>query len=66
MNPRFQGYLGTAPETSWNALSTSQGTNEDESQSDPHAEAGIFQNQMTQNFGQEDGHDTVVLSLSYT
>ena len=53
-----QGHFGTAPETSRNALSTSQGTNEDDSQNDPYPEAGIFHNQMTQNSGQEDGHDT--------
>ena len=58
MNPLLQGHSGTAPETSWIALSTSQGTNEDDSQSDLHPEAGIFHNQMTQNFGPEDGHNT--------
>ena len=42
MNPLIQGHSGTAPETSRNALSTSQGTNEGDSQSDPHPEAGIF------------------------
>ena len=42
MNPLIQGHSGTTPETSRNALSTSQGTNEDDSQSDPHPEAGIF------------------------
>ena len=56
MNPLIQGHSGTAPETFRNALSTSQGTNEDDSQSDPHPEAGIFHNQMTQNSGPEDGH----------
>ena len=47
MNPLVQGHSGTAPETSRNALSTSQGTNQDDSQSDPHPEASIFHNQMT-------------------
>ena len=55
MNPLLQGLSGTAPETSRNALSTSQGTNEDDSQN----EAGIFQNQVTQNSGPEDGHDSM-------
>ena len=32
MNPLIQGHSGTAREPSWNALSTSQGTNEDDSQ----------------------------------
>ena len=59
MNPLIQGHSGTAPETSRNALSTSQGTNEDDSQNDPHPEAGMFHNQMTQNSGPEDGHDMV-------
>ena len=58
MNPLLQGHPGTAPETSPNALSTSHGTNEDDSQSDLRPEAGIFYNQMTQNSGPEDGHDS--------
>ena len=39
-----------------NEFSTNQGTNEDDSQSDPHPEAGIFGNQMTQNSGPKDDH----------
>ena len=57
MNPLIQGHSGTAPEISRNALSTSQGTNEYHSQSDPHPEEGIFDNQTTQNFGSENGYD---------
>ena len=57
MNPLIQGHSGTAPETSRNAFRSSQGTNEDDSQSDPHPEAGIFSNQTTQNSGSEDSHD---------
>ena len=34
-------------------------SNEDDSQNDPHPEAGLFRSQMTQNFGPEDGHDMV-------
>ena len=56
MNPLIQGHSGTTPETSRNVLSIDQGTNEDDSQSDPHPEAGLFNNQMTQNPGPEDGH----------
>ena len=56
MNPLFQGHSGTTPEMSRTALSTKQGTNEDDSQSDPHPEAGIFGNQMTQNSEPEDDH----------
>ena len=57
MNPLIQGHSGITPEMSRNAFSTNQGTNEDDSQSDPHPEAGIFGNQMTQNSGPEDGRD---------
>ena len=57
MNPLVQGHSGTAPETSRNIFSISQETNEDDSQSNPHLEAGIFNNEMTQNSGPEDGHD---------
>ena len=60
INAFFQGYSGTAPETSWNAHGTNQGTNEDDSQSDPHLEAGIFHNQMTQIHGPEDGQDNAM------
>ena len=56
MNPLFQGHSGTAPETSGNAYGTNQGMNEDDSQSDPHLEAGIFHNQTTRNSGPEEGH----------
>ena len=59
MNPLFQGYSGTPPETSRNIFSMSRGTNEDDSQSNPHPEAGIFNNQMTQNSGPEDGQNLV-------
>ena len=54
MNPLLPGCSGT-PEPSRNALNTSQGTNEDDSQNDPHPEA-VFHGQMTQNSGPEDGH----------
>ena len=57
MNPLIQGHSGTAPETSRNAFSTSQGTNEIDSQSDLHPEAGIFGNQTVRNSGPEEGHD---------
>ena len=57
MDPLIQGHSGTAPETSWNAFSTSQVTVEHDSQIDPHPEAGLFHNQTTQNSGPEDGHD---------
>ena len=65
MNPLLQGRSGTAPETSWNALSTSQGTNEDDSQSDPHPEAAILHNQTTENSGPEGGHDNIRKNKSF-
>ena len=60
MNPLIQGHSGTAPETSRTAYGSNQGTNEDDSQSDPHPEAGIFQSQTTQISGPEDGHDNSI------
>ena len=62
MNSLLQGHSGTTPEPSRNALSTSQGTNKDDSQNDPHPEAGLFHGQMTQNSGPEDGHDSYTLN----
>ena len=59
MNPLIQGDSGTTPETSRNKFSINQGTNEDDSQSDPHPEAGIFGNQTIPNSGQEDFCDMV-------
>ena len=41
MNPLLQGHSGTTPEASRNVFSISQGTNEDDSQSNPHPEAGL-------------------------
>ena len=59
MNPLLQGHSETTPEASRNALITSQGTNEDDSQNAPHPEAGFFHSQVTQNSGPEDRHDMV-------
>ena len=59
MNPVIQGHSGTAPETSRNVFSASQGTNEDDYQSDPHPEASIFHTQTMQSSGPEDRHDMV-------
>ena len=56
MNPLLQRHSGTTPEPSRNALSTSQGTNEEDSQNDPHREADLFHGQMAQNSGPEDDH----------
>ena len=59
MNPLIQGKSGATPVMSRNAFSTNQGTNEDDSQSDPHPEAGIFGNQTMRNSGQKDRRDMV-------
>ena len=58
LNPLIQGHSGTAPETSRNAYGTNQGTNEDDSQSDPHPEASISPSEMTRNSGPEETHDS--------
>ena len=57
MNSLIQDHSGTTPETSRNVFCMSQGTNEDDSHSNPHPEAGLFNNQMTQNSGPEERHD---------
>ena len=62
MSPLIQGHSGTAPETTRNVFSVSQGTNEDDSQSKPHPEVGIFNNQLAQNAGPEVGHDMVTVA----
>ena len=59
MNLLIQGCYRTARETSRNAFGKNQGTNKDDSQSDPHPEASIFRKQTTQNSGPEDGHAMV-------
>ena len=51
MNPLLQGHSGTTPETSRNMFSINQGTSEDDSQSNPHPEAGLSIS------GREDRHD---------
>ena len=50
IDPLLQGYSGTTPETSRNMFSTNQGTIEDDSQSNPHPEAGLLTS------GREDRH----------
>ena len=54
MNPLLQGHSGITPEMSRNVFSVNQGTNEDDSQSNPHPEAGLLTS------GQEDHHDMVM------
>ena len=59
MKPLLPGHSGNTPEPTRNALYNSQGTNEDDSQNDPHPEAGLFHGQTARNAGPEDGHDMV-------
>ena len=51
MNPLLQGHSKTTQDTSRNLFSINQGTNDDDSQSDPHPEAGLLTS------GREDRHD---------
>ena len=55
LNQQVRTHSGTVPETFQNTNVDNQGTNEDDSQSDPHPEAGPFRSQTTQNSGQEVG-----------
>ena len=57
MNPLLPGHSGATPEPTRNILNASQGTNEDDSQNDPHPEAGLFHGRAMQNSGPEDGRD---------
>ena len=52
LNLLLQDHSGSAPNTSRNTLNINQGTNEDDSQIDPHPEARVSQSQATQVFGQ--------------
>ena len=55
LNQQIRTHSGTIPETFRNTNVENQGTNEDDSQSDPHPEAGLFHSQTTQNSGPEVG-----------
>ena len=55
LNQQIRTHSGTVPETFRNTNVKNQGTNEDDSMSDPHPEAGLFRSQTTQNSGQEVG-----------
>ena len=59
MDPILPGRSGTTPEPSRNALNTSQGTNEDDSQNDPRPEPGLTHGEITQNSGPERDSDMV-------
>ena len=59
MNPLLPGYSGATPDSARSALRNNQGTNEDDSQNDPHPEAGLFHGQSARNAGPEDDRDMV-------
>ena len=52
-NQQIQTHSKTVPETFRNTNVENQGTNEDDSQSDPHPEGGLFRSPTTQNSGPE-------------
>ena len=56
-NQQIQTHSKTVPGTFRNTNVENQGTNEDDSQSDPHPEAGIFRGHTTQNSGPKDCRD---------
>ena len=59
LNQQIRTHSETVPGTFRNTNVENQGTNEDDSQSDPHPEAGIFRGQTTQNSGPKDCRDMV-------
>ena len=65
LNPQIRTHSGTVPGTFRNTNMENQGTNEDDSQSDPNPEAGIFRSQTTQNSGPEVGTDSTVRYLCH-
>ena len=58
-NQQINMHSETVPGTFRNTNVENQGTNEGDSQSDPHPEAGIFCGQTTQNLGPKDCRDMV-------
>ena len=58
MNPLLPSGSGTTPEPTRNASGINQGTNEDDSQDDPHPEASLFHGQREQNSGTERDYGT--------
>ena len=57
LNPQIRTHSGTVLGFFWNPNVGNQGTNENDSQSDPNPEASIFRSQTSQNSGPEFGHD---------
>ena len=61
LNPQITTHSETVPGTFRNTNVENQGTNEDDSQSDPHPEAGIFCGHITQNSNLEECCDSIPL-----
>ena len=59
LNQQIRTHSGTVPGTFRNTNVGNQGTNEEDSQSDLHPEAGILRDQTTQNYGPKDCRDMV-------
>ena len=66
LNQQIRTHSGTVPETFPKTNVDNHGTNEDDSQSDPHPEAGLFRSQTTQNSGPEVGPYSKLLSFWQT
>ena len=58
LNQQIRTHSGTVPGTFRNTNVGNQGTNEEDSQSDLHPEAGILRDQTTQNSGPKDCRDS--------
>ena len=62
LNQQIRTHSGTVPETFRNTSVDNQGTNEDDSKSDPHPEAGLYRSQTTQSSGPEVGPHMVTVA----
>ena len=60
-NQQIQTHSKTVPGTFRNTNVENQGTNEDDSQSDPRPEGGLFRSQTTQNSGPELSPDSYIV-----
>ena len=58
LNLQIRTHFETVPGTFRNTNVENHGTNEDDSQSDPHPEAGLFRSHITQNSGPEVPRDS--------
>ena len=63
LNQQIRTHSETVPGTLRNTNVENQGTNEDDSQSDPHPEAGIFRGQTTQNYGPKECRDRFLTQI---